>query len=49
VALQPAVHTGDPTFYRLLRWIGRLSLAISLLVAPKAEQPRAVRDELDLA
>ena len=49
VALLPAVYLGDSTIYRLLRWIGRLSLVASLLVAAKAERPREDRTELDLA
>jgi hypothetical protein len=37
VALLPAVREGETMIYHLLRWIGRLSLAISLLIAAKPE------------
>jgi hypothetical protein len=49
VALHPAVHTGDTTIYHALRWIGRLSLAMSFLVAAKGRTAAADRAELDLA
>jgi hypothetical protein len=48
-ALLPAVHNGDTATYHALRWIGRLSLVIALLLAAKPERAEADRTQLDLA
>ena len=49
VALLPAVHNGQTTTYHVLRWIGRFSLAIALLIAAKPDGTEADHAELRLA
>ena len=48
VALLPAIRNGDTAIYHLLRWMGRLTLVISLLVAARPEGPGALGNQLDL-
>jgi hypothetical protein len=49
VALVPSIHNGDNATFHVLRWLGRLSLVIAMLIASKRDGTEAGRAELSLA